>query len=631
GFTAAQMRTALVGAPVLSKPLDPVELSGRVLAIEPRETGVRLLVDHPSIARVPPEQTPARVRVVVAGSFAEASALRPGDWIRLRAGLRPPPGPAAPGAFDFARQAYFARLGAVGFAYGAPRRIAAPADERAPARDDAWRLWWSDLRQQVARRIRSALPGETGAVAAALMTGERGAIPAPVLAAMRDSGLAHLLAISGLHVGLIAGLLFAGLRFALAAIPALVLDYPTKKWAAVGALIGAAAYLELTGATVPTQRAFLMLAIVLMGVVVDRLAISPRLVAWAAVVVLAIAPESLLGASFQLSFAAVLALVAAYEAVSAYRLRLFAERGVLGRVALFAGGIAFSTLVAGLATAPFAIYHFNRVAWFALAANMVAVPVTALWIMPWAVAGFILLPLGVESLALTPMGWGIDAMLATARTVAAWPGAAGFVSAMPSGGLLLVAGGGLWLCLWRRPWRWLGLAGIAGGLLTVALSTPPDVLISGDGRLFAVRTPEGTVLLSSTVRRRFDAGVWRRRWGGATASAWPQAGASLDGRLRCDTLGCVYRAADHTIAFVADGRALSDDCALATIVISRTPVGRGRCPGPVRVIDRFDLWRKGAHALWLSPGSVRVETVAAHRGIRPWTPQRPAHGGRRGR
>jgi competence protein ComEC len=453
------------------------------------------------------------------------------------------------------------------------------------------------------------------------MTGARGAIPEETLTAMRDSGLAHLLAISGLHVGLVAGLLFFGIRALLALVPALALHYPIKKWAAAAAALGAFAYLALTGASVPTQRAFLMVGLVLLGILLDRSALSFRLIAWAAVVVLAVAPESLLGPSFQMSFGAVVALIAAYEVLRDRWRRLFGGRGVIAWAGQQISGASLSSIVAGLATAPFAVYHFNRIAWYGLAANVVAVPLTALWIMPWALLAFALMPFGAEALALAPMGWGIEVMLAVARGVAAWPGAVSLVPVMPTGALVSMALGGLWLCLWRRSWRLLGVVPILAGALAGALAVPPDILASGDAKLMAVRDGTGGLYLSSGRVRRFDAGVWQRRLGIADSETWPRLGQAAEGRLSCDPLGCIYRAHGEVVALTGDARALADDCAVASVVISREPV-RGRCKGPELVIDRFDLWRNGGHAIWLGEKEIRVETVRDRRGDRPWVRQR---------
>ena len=457
--------------------------------------------------------------------------------------------------------------------------------------------------------------------AATLMTGDRGGNAARDLAAMRDSGLAHLLAISGLHIGLIAAILFFTVRGLLALAPRVALNYPIKKWAAAAAMLGAFACLLITGLTIPTQRAFLMTSIVLLAVILDRSVISMGLVAWAAAVVLLLSPESLLGPSFQMSFAAVVALIAAYEVCRAPMIDWLGGGGIGRRVLLYFMGIGLTTLVAGLATTPFAIFHFNRFVAFGLAANLVAVPVMALWIMPWAMLAYVLMPFGLERLALVPMGTGIDLVLGVAHTVAAWPGAVWLLPPMPTVGLVLVALGGLWLCLWRRAWRFAGIAGIAMGFATIALERPPDVLVDGAGRLLGVRADGGLMISSSRVAR-ITASQWLRHTGYAAAAAWPANGRAIGG-LRCDAVGCIYRSGSHVVALVKDPRALAEDCGAATVVVSILQV-RGRCPSAQTVIDRFDLWREGAHAIWLGADGVRTRSVAAHQGKRPWAPRRPA-------
>ncbi len=604
GFAAAQARSHWVAAPILAQQKRPVMVTGRILENAVRGSGRRLLLDSPRIDGIDGLDTPQRVRVTLRGADGD---LVPGTWVRLRARLSPPPGPSAPGAFDFARRAYFNGLGAVGFALGPARRIDPPAD--APA--DPWLAPVGRLRHAVTARILSGLDGQAGAVAAALLTGERGAIAKPVLSAMRDAGLAHLLAISGLHLGLVGGILFFVLRAALALTEPLALRFPIKKWAACAALAGTGFYLLLSGATVPTQRAFLMSALVLAAILLDRNGVSLRSVAWAAVAVLLFQPESLLGASFQMSFSAVVALVAVYEAIRERR-KGRREQG-LRRVAFYFAGVALMSLIAGLATAPVAAYHFNRLAAFGLAANMAAVPLTALWIMPWGVAALALMPLGLEGLALTPMGWGIDAVIAVAGTVAGWPGAVTLLPAMPFAALLLICCGGLWLCLWRRPWRWFGVVAIAAGLVVSLFPRTPDILVDGKGKLFAVRGMDGRLALSSKRSARFAAGIWLRRNGQATPAPWP----GDDEALRCDSVGCIYRAEGRTVALLRDGRALDDDCLIADVVLATVPLRRP-CLSAAVTVDRFDLWRKGAHAVYFEDGTVRVESVASLRGDRPW-------------
>ncbi len=604
GFGVAQWRTHSVAAPVIADRTGVVEVRGRVVHVDLREGAPRVTLDRLTIERMPPEATPERVRLRVA-----AGDWRPGQALRLRAVILPPPGPAAPGAFDFQRMAWFDRLGGVGYAVARPE----PCCGEIADPDGAW---LARLRQAIAQRVLDALPGSEGAVAAALMTGERAAIPEAVLDDMRDSGLAHLLAISGLHIGMVAGLLYFLVRAALALIPPLALGYPIKKWAAVAALAGGAFYLAVSGGTVPTQRAFLMFALIMLGVFLDRRPISMRLVAWAALVVLVIAPESLLGPSFQMSFAAVTALVAVYELLGT-RVARAMGRGLLARGAGYLGGILLSTIVATAATAPFAIYHFNRLALFGLAANMVAVPLMGLWIMPWAIAAFLLMPLGLEALALEPMGWGLSAMLDTASRVASWPGAVSVIPAMAPWVLGLAALGGIWLCLWRGRWRLAGAAGMALSFVALPLTPPPHVLITGDAGLVAVRDTAGGLMFSSPRAKEFAADIWLRRAGEERRGPWPREGTSADGSLRCDALGCLYRAEGQIVAIVRDPRALAEDCPLAVAVVSLEPV-RGGCAGPSVIVDRFDLWREGSHALWLSSGGVHVLSAAGARGDRPW-------------
>lgn len=593
---------------MLERRVGPLAVEGRVIEVEPLGRGRRVLLDDLRIAGMAAGETPRRARI----RMGHEPPLAPGGRIRLRAVLSPPSAPAVPDAFDFQRQSYFRGLGAVGFSMGRVERVE-PSDAGSSA------LALAALRQTIGERIASGLEGTAGAMARALMTGERGGLPEDVLAAMRDSGLAHLLAISGLHIGLVAGILFVGLRAALALVPFVALRFPIKKWAAAAALPGAAAYALISGATVPTQRAFLMLGLVLLAVLLDRRGLSIRTVAWAALAILLVQPESLLGASFQLSFAAVIALIAAYEEISARRFhRDEGRRGWVWKILLYVGGVALSSLIAGAATTPFALYHFNRLAAFGLAANMAAVPLTALWVMPWAVVAFALMPFGLEALALAPMGWGVEAIIAVAREVAAWPGAVTLLPSMPTAGLVAVTVGGLWLCLWRGRWRFWGIVGVAGGLVSGAWVTPPDIIIDDAGRLMAVRDIDGSLAVSSRRLGRFDAEIWLRRAGQEEASApWPAAGTGGDGSLACDALGCIHRANGHTVALVRNEGALAEDCRIADVVVATVPVRRP-CPSAAVVIDRFDLWREGAHALWLAEDGVRVESVNGVRGERPW-------------
>jgi competence protein ComEC len=362
GVAAAKLRTEAVRAPVLqSHPQGhgrarPIDVYGRLELIEPRAgKGQRLTIRVTALKKHEAHAWPARVRVV---TRAENAALKPGDAVRLRATLNPPPGPSLPGDYDFARAAWFKGLGAVGYA-----DAAAEIDADAPRPTFAQRAsaTIARVRQAIGQRILAALPGETGAIANALITGERGGISEETNQAFRDSGLFHILSISGLHMVIMAGAVFFCIRVTLAAIPAIALRRPIKKWAAGGAMLGAYGYLLISGAEFATVRSYIMISIMFLAVLLDRPAMALRNVALAALAILVLWPESLLDAGFQMSFAAVVALVSTYEALH----QRAAERDGTGRRGWFAaalvflGGILATTLIASLAVAPFGIYHFH--------------------------------------------------------------------------------------------------------------------------------------------------------------------------------------------------------------------------------------------------------------------------------
>ena len=618
GAAAASLRAALVAAPILAAEHGPATVRGEVIALESLPAGFRVVIDIAEISGLEPRERPERVRLTMRG----AQPPRPGRPISIRAVLHPPPAPAAPGAFDLGRALYFQRIGAVGYA------IAPPEGESA-ASPGGERRWLAALRFGIAQRIEAAMTAgreddpawrQRAPVAAALLTGLRGGIDETVWNWLRDSGLAHLLAISGLHLGLVAGLTFFALRFALALSETLALRRPIKKWAAVAALAAAFGYLMLTGATVPTQRAFVMAAMLFAAIMIDREPLTMRPVAWAALAILAWRPDSLTGASFQMSFAAVTALVAFYEAARAVSLRRAAPPSLWRRPLLYVGGVAATTVVASLATAPFAAWHFNRIALVGLVANLVAVPVTAFWIMPSGMVALLAMPFGLEALPLDAMGRGIGLVIAVAEAGAGLPSAVASIPAAPASGLVAIVLGGLWLALWRRRWRLWGVAGVIAGVAIAAMSRGPDILVEEEGQLFAVREESGGLALSTSRAAGFARTIWLRRAGATDAAPWPPE------HMACDRLACVSTVPGQpVVAFVTDPRALADDCAVADIVVSAVPI-RGDCAAPL-VIGPSDLRRNGAHAIRFgrSDDPPRVTHVRGARGARPWVPL-PAEG-----
>ncbi|MDA7946628.1 MAG: ComEC family competence protein [Hyphomicrobiaceae bacterium] len=609
GFADAKLRTALVAQPALEK-TRTLTVRGWVERTEAQlPRGARITLRVYEVPRVD-GAFPTRVRVV--SRFDQVPET--GTAVEVRARLNPVPDPVMPGGFDFARKAYYAGLGAVGFAFTPPKTLHTSPEPPVLLRIKSA---IDRLRHAVEGRITSAVPGQTGAVAAALVTGERGRIPKDVLQSLRDSGLAHMLAISGLHMALMAGALYFLVRACAAAFPAIALRYPIKKWAAVVALIGAAFYLALSGASIATQRAFLMAAIVFTAILIDRPALTLRNVAVAAMIILIAFPESLLDVSFQMSFAAVTALVAVYERVErtgwsappATRLQWALRKSFWYLV-----GIAFTTLVASVAVAPFAAFHFHKLAQYSLLANLATMPVFGLIVMPAALFVLILMPFGLEALPLHVMTWGIDHVLDIAASVSRWDGATIEVATMPLLSLLALVAGGLWLCLWRGTWRLAGLAIATIGLLTLGNLPRPDILIGREGKIVAVRTDADRFAFSGGTRNSYSLTQWLKADGDPR-----DPGAVLKkGGFRCDELACVASVRGKQVAFVRHPAALDEECARADIVISRLPVGRS-CSKTRVTVDVIDILEQGAHALYLEGQSVRITTVAEQRGSRPWS------------
>jgi competence protein ComEC len=412
-------------------------------------------------------------------------------------------------------------------------------------------------------------------------------------------------------------------RYGIALVPPLALRIDAKKVAAVLALMAALFYTALAGAPVPAQRACAMAAFALLAILLDRTALSLRLVAWSAVIVLLVAPESLPGASFQMSFAAVVALIAGWESAAPWRRRLHERAEVsrhrwIWRLGAALGASLLTTLIASIATGAFAAYHFNRLSLLGVVANLLGVPLTGFWIMPWGLLAMLLMPFGLEAVALVPMGWGVDVLNAIAFRVAAWPDAAMLVPSLPGASLWLLTAGGLWLCLWRRRWRYAGLPVAAIGLM---LGPPPapDLLMSEDGRVLGLRDERGVVHVASARLDRYVTESWARRQGQDGARRWTVSADEQAAGLGCSTGLCRWRKGPWRVALVSDEKRLAEACGSADIVLS-TVDAQARCRGPRLVIDRRDAWKDGAHALWLDDLGVRRETANARRGDRPWVP-----------
>ena len=624
GFGAAKWRAMAVHAPMLSEEIGPLEVQGRIHALELQEGGgVRVTLSDLLLEDIPRGETPHLVRLTLRQGTYEGAAFQVGAHITLLAKLNAPSPPVAPGAFDFQRYSYFKRLGAVGFVYRVMGYDAAPSAKN-------FTSWLSHIRADLNRQIYTLVDdAQQAGIITALITGIRTGIAEPDAEAMRAAGLAHMLAISGLHVGLVAGAVFFMMRLIMALIPGFALRHPIKKYAAGLAIASALIYMLLAGASVPTQRAMIMTTIFFLAIILDRSPISMRLVAVAAAAILILQPESLISVSFQMSFAAVAALVFAYEHTRDYWRAWARQAGFTRKVALYLMGVLFTTLIAGTATAPFALYHFQQTAVYGNLANLIAVPVLAFWVMPAMVLSLFVFPLGLAELPLWVMGEGTRVILSIAHWTAGIENAVWRVRAWPLVSLILIVAAGIALIVLPRYYKMLGAVFMGASTIFIITQKQPDILVSSYAKLIAFRSDNGDLLVNSRRAERFARENWMRREGreGELPPRWDGAGkesgngngnALIHSPVHCDPKGCRVTLKDTHIAFPRKKAALPDDCAWADIVVAQFPVYQSECTAPY-IIDYFDTKYRGAHALWLDAGQkIRLRNDLMHRGARPW-------------
>jgi competence protein ComEC len=610
GFSTASLKRAMVAHPVLSAPAWNVDVAGFVEKREERERSDRIVVRVDRISGSRLDEKLERVRV----SVRKGTAPAVGAFVEFKARLSPPLEPLRPGGYDFARDMYFHGLGASGFVLGHIRTTAAPHPPPPLLR---YATIVDAMREAIDVRIRAVLPGDNGAIASALITGKRDAISAPVNDAMYVSGLAHVLSISGYHMAVVTGIVFFAVRAVFALMGAFANRHPIKKWAALVALAAAAFYLLLSGAEVATQRSFLMIAIVLVGVMIDRPTLTFRTLTVAALGVLLLAPESITHPSFQMSFAATLGIIAGYQHGLPWMSRA-GKSALAAKIALWGGreilGLLIISLLAGAATIPYTAYHFHRVSPYGVIANLVAMPVVSVWVMPVGLLGLASMPFGLDGLCWTLMGYGIDWMVAIALWVNSFPGAVGRVAAFGSGPLLLCSAGLVVLCLLKTPLRLFGCVLIAVAVVLAVRTPQPDVLVAGDGSAFAVRGADGRL---SVIRLGNDV-FTVREWLAADADARSPKDPALSEGIRCDGVGCIGRLGNGSLVAIAKSpEAFEEDCRRAALVLSPGDAPPG-CAATL--VDR-PVWRRsGALALYRTGDRFESASTRTPGYERPWAP-----------
>lgn len=619
GFCSAKLRTMRVEAPQLSRSMAGA-VTGLVLSVEPRLGGSARVVIRPvSVETLAPETMPARIRLTV----RKGSEIQAGDSITLKAIMRPPPPPALPGGYDFARDAFFDGIGAVGFAAG---KITPAANPVVASWPEAFNIWIDRQRNALTRRIVDTIGGENGAVAASQVTGKRGEIPGDANDALRASGLYHVVSISGLHMALFAGGLFGLIRAILALSRRIVLYRGTKELAAMLSLLPAAAYTLFSGAEVATMRSFLMTAIVLLAVAMGRNAITRRNVALAASFVLLTTPEQLLGPSFQMSFAAVAMLVIAHEQ---WNRRKRSKPGMAWEKAVGATltiilAMMLTTTVASLATAPFSAFHFHRLTLQSLASNLVATPIVSFLIMPLAMLALVAEPFGYGAMFWQAMGWAVGLFMQVARSVAAWPGSDLVVPQFSATALGLFTLTLVLLTILRTRLALLALLPLGGGVALAATMPAPAALFGANGYAALVRQGDRLTVLA----QRSDAFVVQQ-WLLALGDRRRPEDPDLTTGRQCDKEGCAAPIEGGGI-FMLDktSNAAEEDCGHVDVLAGPVPIG-AHCAATGIVLDRELIRAAGSVALYADPPasgenrpSWRIVTARDPTGSRPWSPVR---------
>ena len=630
GFLSGGLRTARVAAPVLDH-VRIVELTGFIEEMDLRRSGARFVLRVASAEGLDPAATPARVRLTT----PRAPPAAAGDFVVLKARLLPPAHAVLPGGYDFARDAYFAQLGAVGNVLGRIETMPAPDPP-----DFALRMFAAVDRGRNAleARVDRTVGGEAGAVAAAMVTGKRDLLDDVTMDTSREAGIFHIITISGVQMTLVAGIFFWGLRRLLAMSRTLALHYPIKKWAAGLAMAGAVAYDVATGSRVGTERALIMTLVLLGAVLCERQALSMRNLAVAALAVIALEPEALLGASFQLSFAAVAGLVAVYETRRAHAgvankvelpsRTLEVDRGdrllgLIDRLRRGPGRVLFATLCATAATASFMAYNFHALSPYVLIGNPLTLTLIEFFAVPGALLGAALYPLGLDAWVWHIMGLGISFVLWVARLIALAPGATLHVDEFAPWAIVFLALAVLSAVIWRSlllrltaiPLALLGIAGAMAG-------EKFDIAIPPAGDMVAVRAASGRFDIIGKHNDLFAA----EQWLAAAGDARPAADATIGPRKpaadpqapRCDRLGCVAELADgRRLSLVLDAEAFLEDCARADIIV--TPLIAPSTCGAELVIDRRRLAATGAVTLALAEENIVIRTARAPEEDRPWS------------
>lgn len=620
GFNASQIEAARIKTPLLDVPIKEASITGTLIRAEAVPNGSRLTLKNPEIRGIAKDESPHHVRIKTRTAYKDIPEA--GSRLNVWGPIWPPSDPVAPHGYNFRKHAYYAQIGGSGISYIPPRHR--PTQSSPPFFWDAFLISFEKARRALTLMAHKQLTSPLKDMTATLLSGNQSGISPPIMKDMRLSGLSHLLSISGIHVSMMALLVYVPLRFFLALIPWLALRLPIKKIAAFAAIIATSFYTILVGADAPTVRSALMTGIVFFAIISDRKAMSLRLVAMAAMAIMLITPSTSMGPSFQMSFAAVLTMIAAFERNINAKLKegiTFERPNWISTSWLSLRALILTSLVATAATAPFTLYHFQTFSFYGVIANMIAIPLTSFWVMPCLLLTYIAAPFGLAGPFIEGTGWGVGLIIELAHTVASWPYAQIPFPPMPEWVLICMVLGGLWLCLWRARWRYFGLIPLVLCLSYPFFYNAPTVYVASESPILGVKSEDGPFVVIGKRKINFTTSQWAQQIGWPETTYLPKLKDIEFGKdLSCTKTHCLLKEKGMTIALLAPPNKRNKHqqaiCTNADIVIGH--MNLSHCTNQI-IIDKTVLRKRGAHSITFKDGAPYIKYVRQKSQRRPWS------------
>jgi len=593
GFGASDFRTHYVAAPKLKVEKKDIWVEGKIDEIIFYDKGKKLVLSEVDSLDLMSDEIPAKIRVNIKSNINDFLI---GDRILVKATLMPPPKPNYPGGFEFERFLYFKQIGAIGYAVNKPRLL--ELADSITMRDRV-----NSMRKKIADRIENIMDYPANAVAIAMLVCDTSRIKSTEFEQIRKSGIAHLIAISGLHIVTVVALIFLLVRFLLTRSPTLSNRYNSKKVAAIASILCTSVYLLISGAPVSAQRAFIMSCIVLVAIIADRRSSPMRSIAISAMMILLVTPETLLSASLQMSFTACIALVTAFHYLKGVFVRQ--TDSVPKKAFGYFLGVSFSTLIAGTATAPLIVYHFNQFSTYSLLANLICVPLSDFVIMPFGILMLVLMPIGLDFIPAFFIEKGLNIVVQSAAFVSELPYSSFFIPSFPDYGIFLIIAGFLIFCFMQSRIKLIGIPILIIGLLTQLSFSPPDILIDNQAKLFAYWDKTNHMYLSSKQKSRFSAKSWQATLGANKVDHVRKLQSCTDAKCTLEISGKKISIGKEII------------CDNSADFLINTSEKNLVCAN-TKVVNWGDIKPNGASIIWINSDDLTIATVGENLLRRLW-------------